>query len=160
MKIVVAYTDASDLLDRSLLFDFFWKFSVFECALKRGGFLKSGNSDAAEPDWNKFGEAIRGRFSEISTDDFAEAVLALKELSPHKQVVISGQLNWRKICPKTDKCEEEFVLQLLRVVRNNLFHGGKYPDGPVKEVAHDKKILRAALSVLEGCIKLYPGDWK
>ncbi len=38
-------------LERDLVFDFFWKFSVFECALKRERFLKIGRNNAAEPDW-------------------------------------------------------------------------------------------------------------
>lgn len=147
----------SELLDRDLLFDFFWKFSVFECALKRRSFLKSGRDNApAEPDWYRFGESIRGRFSEICTDGFPESVNALKELSPQKQVVINGQLSWRKICRQPNESEEEFILRLLKAVRNNLFHGGKYPDGPVTEVARDRDILFAALSILESCFELLP----
>jgi hypothetical protein len=42
-------------------------------------------------------------------------------------------------------------------VRNNLFHGGKYPDGPEFEVARDRKIIRAALAILDGCYELHPG---
>lgn len=48
-------------------------------------------------------------------------------------------------------------LLLLRTVRNNLFHGGKYPDGPVDEIPRNKAILGAALAVLEGCFELHPG---
>ena len=43
------------VLDRDLVLDFFWKFSVFECALKREGFLRVGRNDGAEPDWDGFG---------------------------------------------------------------------------------------------------------
>lgn len=152
----MSYDTPPNFPDQSLVFNFFWSFSVFECALKRNKFLRQGRDNAAEPDWEKFGESIRGRFSEVHTNGFSDAVEALMKLSPHKQVVKNGQLGWRKICQKPNESKEEFVLRLLRAVRNNLFHGGKYPDGPVTEVARDSKILKAALSILEGCYVLHP----
>lgn len=46
--------------------------------------------------------------------------------------------------------DEQYVIELLKTVRNNLFHGGKYPDGPVEEIARNREILRASLVVLAG----------
>jgi hypothetical protein len=45
-------------LDRDLVLDFFWKFSVFECALKRAGFLKTGRNNGAVPDWDRFDSEV------------------------------------------------------------------------------------------------------
>ncbi|HNT86793.1 MAG TPA: hypothetical protein PKL84_02915, partial [Candidatus Hydrogenedentes bacterium] len=81
----------------------------------------------------------------------------LKSASPRRQVVRDGRLAWEQIGRGNAECEEEFVLRLVRTARNNLFHGGKYPDGPIDEVARDKAILRAALGVLDGCYRLHPG---
>ena len=152
----MSYDAPPDSLDRSLVLDFFWKFSVFECALKREGFLRSGRKKAAEPDWEKFRKSIRGRFPEVNLNGFKEAVRALIEASPCRQVVCEDRLGWEDLCKRDDEFEEEFVLRLVSAVRNNLFHGGKYPDGLITEVARDKQILRAALSVLEGCYELHP----
>ena len=34
---------------------------------------------------------------------------------------------------------------------------GKYPDGPIEEVARDRDILRAALAILDGCYEVHAG---
>ncbi len=151
------YDAPPDCIDRDLVLEFFWKFSVFECALKRERFLRVGRNDAAQPDWQRFGESIRGRFGEVRVDGFQEAVRALTEAAPRRQVVRNGQLGWDNLQRGPGESEEEFVLRLVKTARNNLFHGGKYPDGPVPEVARNRAILRAALRVLEGCYELHPG---
>ncbi|MEW5995407.1 MAG: hypothetical protein AB1744_13575 [Candidatus Zixiibacteriota bacterium] len=144
-------------LDRDLVLDFFWKFSVFECALKREGFLKTGRSNGAEPDWDRFGNEVRGQFGQVADPGFAEAVRKLKLLSPRRQVVRGGRLAWDPIAQRPGESEEAYVLRLLKTVRNNLFHGGKYPDGPIAEVARDRDILRTALTILDGCYALHDG---
>ncbi len=144
-------------LDGDLVLDFFWKFSVFECALKREGFLKSGRNNGAEPDWDGFGSKVRGRFEQVADPGFAEAVRKLKLLSPRRQVVSGDRLGWASIVQGTGESEEAYVFHLLKTARNNLFHGGKYPDGPVEEVAHDRDILRAAIAILDGCYELHKG---
>lgn len=151
----VSYDATADLLDRNLVFNFFWKFSVFECALKREGFL--ARKRKAEPDWKRFGESIAGRFGEVRAVDFQESIVTLVAASPRQQVTHNGQLEWKNLERRADQSEEGFVLDLVRTARNNLFHGGKYPDGPVAEVARDKAILRAALTILEGCYELHQG---
>ncbi len=60
----MAYTLPPQALDHNI--EFFWKFSIFECALKREVFLKAGRNNAAEPDWDKFGREVQGRFSQVS----------------------------------------------------------------------------------------------
>ena len=62
-----------DLLNREDVLNFFWSFSVFECALKREGFLK-GSQHYAEPDWEKFGESLEGRFDPEPIPGFGKAV--------------------------------------------------------------------------------------
>lgn len=117
----------------------------------------SGRNDSAEPDWRGFGKSIRGRFRDVSAHGFHESVRTLKYLSPQRQVVRDGHLRWESVKQQDHDSEEEFVLRLVKTVRNNLFHGGKYPDGPIEEVARDKAILKAALGVLQGCYELHPG---
>ena len=142
-------------LDRELVLDFFWKFSVFECALKRGGFLRTGRNKVAEPDWDRFGREIQGRFEQVSVAGFKEAVAELTRLCPQRQVVRDGRLGWDPIARQEDESDEEFTLRLMKTSRNNLFHGGKYPDGPIDEIAHNRKILRAAITTLDGCYELH-----
>lgn len=151
------YDAPPNWLDRELVLEFFWKFSVFECALKREGFLQAGRNDAAQPDWSEVGKPIRGRFGEVRANGFQGALCTLIGGSPRRQIVRNGQLGWQPIQRQGGESEEEFALRLVKTARNNLFHGGKYPDGPVEEVARDKAILRAVLGVLEGCYELHSG---
>lgn len=144
-------------LDRDLVFDFFWKFSAFECALKREGFLRAGRKNAAEPDWDCFGREIQGRFARVSDPGFKEAVKELVRLSPRRQVVRDGELQWDIVVRSEGESDEAFTLRLLKTARNNLFHGGKYPDGPIDEIARDRNVLRAALVILEGCYEIHAG---
>ncbi len=147
-----------DLLNREDVLDFFWRFSVFECALKRAGFLRENqNRSIAEPDWERFGESLKGRFDPEPIPGFGGAVERLRKLSPHSQVVEDGQLRWRPVNQGSGEPEEKYVIRLLKTVRNNLFHGGKYPDGPIAEVSRNREILGAAISVLRGLYELHPG---
>ncbi len=144
-------------LDRDLVLAFFWTFSVFECALKREGFLRAGRSNAAEPDWDRFGREVQGRFARVSVPGFKEAVEELRRLSPRRQVVRDGRLAWDPVTRQEGESDEVFTLRLLKTARNNLFHGGKYPDGPIDEIVHDRNILRAALTTLDGCYEIHAG---
>ncbi len=153
----MAFDLPPDLLNRDDVLEFFWSFSVFECALKREGFLQKGAQDKAEPHWGKFGKSLKGRFDPEPIPGFGEAVERLKNLSPQRQVVEDGQLRWRPVTKRSGESDEQYVLDLLKTVRNNLFHGGKYPDGPIAEVSRDREILGAAKTVLRACYELHPG---
>jgi len=143
------------LLDRELVFEFFWAFSVFECALKREGFLRTGRNDAAEADWTRFAKDIE--FQSVRKPELDAAVEELRTLAPRRQVVRNYRLAWESLGQRQDEGTEEFALRLVKTVRNNLFHGGKYPDGPVSEISRDRKILRSALTILDACYELHRG---
>lgn len=155
------YSEPPDALDRDLVLQFFWRFSGFECALKREGFLRQQRppdpGNTAEPDWKAFARAIHGRFGEVKKTSFQEAVAFLVRDPPRRQVVRDGSLGWQPLSRMDKDSDEDFLLLLVRTIRNNLFHGGKYPDGPIDEVARDQDLLRAALEVLEACYELHPG---
>ena len=153
----MAFSLSAAPFDRDVVFDFFWRFSAFECALKREGFLRSGHHENAEPDWDRFGQEVRGRFDHVTTPHFHSAVESLQQLAPRRQKVRDGRLVWELVRPSQGQSDEAFVLRLLRTVRNNLFHGGKYPDGPIDEIARDTAIIRAACTVLEGCYEVHAG---
>jgi hypothetical protein len=60
--------------------------------------------------------------------------------------------------PQGTESDERYLLRLVRDVRNNLFHGGKYPapTGPVDgEVLRNSKLLKACLTILDRCQSLH-----
>ena len=107
-----------EALDPDLVLEFFWKFSFFECALKREGFLKRGRRDAAEADWDRFGREVKGRFAQVAVPGFQEAVNELKRLSPRRQVVRGdGRLGWDPVVQRDGDSNEEFTLRLRPLQR-------------------------------------------
>lgn len=144
-----------ELLNEKLVLRFFWRFSTFECALKRAGFLKTQDG-LAEPNWKKFAETFRHRFGDVNRGNFAKAVELLMTHPPQRQVVKNGRLSWEAQARKSDEDVADYVLRLVKTVRNNLFHGGKYPDGDIAEITRNRNLLAASLSVLEGCARASP----
>jgi hypothetical protein len=142
--------------DRDLVFRFFAVFSRFECALKRADFFKRGLNDAAQPDWERFSQTLQGRFGGIQNAAFGEACARLLTKPPQKQVVDGQALRWKASTRVAGECEEAYILRLVRTVRNNLFHGGKYPwpDQGVEDAARNRGLLEASLVVLNECLAL------
>ena len=132
--------------------EFFVTFSRFEYALKRSGYLRSVKEGAkAEPGWDKcasdLGEAF---FTQIYE---STQVTELFKRPPRKQVVQNGEIRWKET-EQINTVKDLFVA--IRKIRNNLFHGGKYPTGPIEEAARNKKLLSGTLWVLEQALEKSP----
>jgi hypothetical protein len=156
----VSFPLPPDALDRNVVFDFFWQFSVFEFALKHGGFVRSRNNNSyAEADWKTFGNTIDEKFTRaLSTSpDFGRAVLKIRSLSPRREMYTRGRLHWEHIDPLPNESQTAFTLTLLKTVRNNLFHGGKYPNGRTFDTARNRELLHISLTILNKCYELHPG---
>jgi hypothetical protein len=50
--------------------------------------------------------------------------------------------------------EIEDILLSVRTVRNNVFHGGKFPDGPVPEPLRDEQLITDCLMVFQSLLVL------
>jgi|SRR5208283_1038755 len=131
---------------------FFAFFGRFECALKKVGCLKSAEKGArAEAGWDKFAKSLGERFyGEVQESGKANLFW---ENPPKKQIVgRGGSLGWKSIPVK----DVETLFDAVRRVRNNLFHGGKYPEpngGVIPDPARDAKLLSQAREVLEMALK-------
>lgn len=128
-------------------FQFFVFFSRFEYALKRAGFLQDKSDDAlAMPAWDSFANCLGSKFfEELKASNSIETILSAP---PSKQIVKDNKVSWRKV-DKTASIQDLFGH--IRRIRNNLFHGGKYPvpDGPQKELARNATLLSEATHVLD-----------
>lgn len=142
------------VVDRDLLLQFVSAFSRFEYSLKRSGYLKAGKK--AEADWDTYANGLRGRFSTVGQRTFQDAVKFLINDPPKTQIVSESGLGWSSTPMGDGELYERYVLRLVSTVRNNLFHGGKYPHphGPIVDIARNKRLLEAGVTVLSQCLEL------
>jgi hypothetical protein len=131
---------------------FFYFFSRFEYALKRCKY-NIGENNGAKADWDKFGNDLdeENLFSEIveSDESFKKACDYLFDNSPKKQIARDYEISWTE-CP-VDGRDFKNLFILVRRVRNNLFHGGKFPDMPIEGSERDELLLNNCLIILEKC---------
>lgn len=133
----------------NILFHFFVVFSKFECALKRSGYLAA--SPNASVNWDRFtadlGEDI---FQELKSSG---SITQLLTNPPKKQTVVDGRLSWS---PVDAPMNTSTLFAAIRRVRNNLFHGGKYPLRPVDEPSRDTQLLAESLRAISRALEVRP----
>lgn len=142
--------------DKERIFNFFALFSRWECALKRKFPIKGAHGDA-QADWNAFADEHSSELSTIGHPGYQEARKYLLERPPLR-LMYQGVPPWQPNPRREDKGENEarYFFRIIRDVRNNLFHGGKYQGGPMEELARDRKLLDSAIAVLLACIDIDP----
>ena len=149
-KIIKTFTDQPELA-----FRYCAVFARFEYALKETGFLNN-DKGSAQANWDVFANSLKGKFSAVHDAEFIGAIAFLKASPPRKQVVVGVGTDWKDSVQGAGDTDEQFVIRLIRVVRNNLFHGGKsFTDGE-KVVGRNAELMKAGLVVMEQCLKLSP----
>ncbi len=137
----------------ALVLEFLATFARFEYALKRSATYLNDTADAS-PNWDAFAKAIKADFATATAVDprVGEAARYLRDHPPKKQIrKDDGTLGWKDGGIDGDSVS---VLLAVRRVRNNLFHGGKFADGPISEVARDTELLKHSLQILRHCSRL------
>ena len=140
-------------INRELVLEFFLALSKFEFALKTSGYAQ-GNAQGVSPNWDKFGADLRELFNCECSDEvlmYCEYYLAYP---PQKQALEGNYLCWVESPPnKASKIEN--ILILVRRVRNNLFHGGKYNIQAADETERNELLLKGAICILhEAALKI------
>jgi hypothetical protein len=125
----------------------FRTFARFEYALKAAGYHKGEGN--AEPDWSKFAASVSSLFENPSDPSLSEAISYILSHPPKKQLIIGGSLAWSEVEP-TANIQADLVLQYVRRVRNNLFHGGKFNDRWF-EPERSELLLKHCLTILNAC---------
>ena len=149
-------------VDQELLLDFFLTFSRFEYALKDSDFFqRSGRNYShrhqdANPDWDSFAVSLRGVFRADSNDELQRACEYISDSPPDKQVIIDDAVDWETPTRPENESEIEFLLRMVRSIRNNLFHGGKHSTEPHEEVNRTERLLNVSLIILHECLNLAP----
>jgi hypothetical protein len=137
-------------IDKEMTSRFFFVFSRFEFGLKKLRYLEK--KDYASPDWNAFSDTIKDEYIRGENQNLDDAVKYLCD-NPVKKQIRSNDAFEFKCISKGTQSDIEFAIQSVQVVRNNLFHGGKFPSGPVTDPGRDSKLLSAGLIVLAQCLE-------
>ena len=149
------------VVNGELLLDFFLTFSRFEYALKNSGFFvkhadRPNGPQPAEADWDTFAVSLRTVFDSSKSDEMREACRYLLESPPNKQVIVNGAPAWETPTLGAAVSDVEFLIRAARIVRNNLFHGGKYNIELHETTERTEKLLHSTLVVINGCLALSP----
>ena len=151
-------------VDLELLLNFFLTFSRFEYALKASGLFKRTNSqrnDAlrppeAQPDWDTFAVSLRCVFQSDRTETLKQACEFILDSPPLKQVIINDAVSWETPVRPSHELDVEFLLRMVRCVRNNLFHGGKHNNEVHEDNERAEMLLKSSLTILDECLALAP----
>ena len=140
--------------NKELVYKFFYAFSCFEFALKTTSFLK--NENTANPDWDSFATLVdsNNKLAEIESADFKKGVKYFFDNPPKKQVVTNGVLDWEEYEKPKDFFNFKELLMLVRRVRNNLFHGGKFSSGLEQGSERNRDLISYGLIILNKCVDL------
>jgi len=142
-------------VERELVFDFFVAFSRFEYALKRHRRFTNGDTHTVKADWDAFAREVEMQH-QAGLSQLMKSASYLLTHPPKTQVLASDGVGWRKTKRRRDDTDLCYLLLLVRVVRNNLFHGGKFPNptGPVMDEGRNRKLIQSCLEVIESCLEM------
>jgi len=142
-------------LDPALACEFLGVFARYEFALKAAGFA-DGDEKKAEAAWDRYARAIDARFSGLNSAELKTAVDYLLGRPPKKQIVVKGKIDWLDAPPDVNLPRAEQVFVMVRRVRNNLFHGGKFLAAEAGgDPDRDRLLVDHALTVLRACLPLH-----
>ncbi len=151
-------------VDRELLLNFFLTFARFEYALKASGLFKRTNPQRndpsrppeAQPDWDTFAVSLRCAFQPDRTETLKRACEYISDSPPSKQVIIDDAPSWETPVRPSHESDVEFLLRMVRCVRNNLFHGGKHNNEVHEDTERTEMLLKSSLTILDECLALSP----
>lgn len=130
---------------KDVSFEYFYWFSRYEYSLKANGFLKNTEvRSAAEPGWQRFIDAYCDSYQ---PSDEAKQLMVLH---PKKQIVgLNQELEWKNVGIEDCKSDLCVVVRMLKVIRNNLFHGGKHGDVDMDNKERNVELLSLGKLVLD-----------
>jgi len=147
--------------NRKILFDFFVVFSRFECALK-ATIKYSNKGNPIQPDWYSFAKVIRPAFDDADKTKIQESIDYILENPPKVQKfnMLENKIKWSE-CSKTHNNKPELykLVDHIKTVRNNLFHGGKftsvvYDSDGAREISRNEILLKHSMNILGKLVHL------
>lgn len=142
---------------KDLAFEFFYRFSRFEFALKENGKVKAGRRGVAEPDWRAFIEEHETNYL------LSERGVELLRAPPEVQRTKGGNSwEWAPLAFDLGASELSCLVLAVKTVRNNLFHGGKHTAAGWDDHARVVFLLKRGIELLDEFAELagYQADYE
>lgn len=133
--------------------EFLAVFSRMEYALKVTTYAV-GNDSKVDANWDKFANTVNDAFMAVADADVVAAREFLLANPPRKQVLNNGKVDFKDHVIDEAQRPTQQVLLMVRTIRNNLFHGGKYLPNGEQEPGRNKELVTHALRVLLACSAL------
>lgn len=149
IEVLIEYSPDIQKDDADLIFKFFIVFSRFEYALKKSGYVRY-RTNYLKPDWEKFSRSTQSKVNQFSSHILQEAFQYYLTRPPKIQAIENQTFVWKENKKMKDETDYHWIIRSVRIVRNNLFHGGKFP----WEAIRDKKLLSHGLTILYYCLEL------
>jgi hypothetical protein len=140
--------------DRDLVLCFIGVFSRLEYCLKVTRFRQRGDGEA-RADWSAFVQAAEARFNPEESKELAEAYEYLTGSPPRLLEVKNGDVLWADYVERGASRVDE-VVWIVKRIRNNLFHGGKFAYDPSSNPERENKLLLSATILLFHLITVVP----
>lgn len=134
--------------ESELPYKFFFAIARVEYALKASGY-RFERRGALWPDWDDFANNCSD-LDGVQDDNLHAALDYLYKYPPKKQIIRNDRLDFEETLANGRNNKE--TCKLVRAVRNNLFHGVKFP----YDLARDNDLITSALMVLEALLNLSP----
>lgn len=151
------HRDNIDDVMKNLAFEFFYRFSRFEFALKENGKVKAGWRGVAEPDWRTFVKEHEGTYQ------LSERGKELLRSPPEVQKAKGGNSwEWAPLAFDLGASELSRLVLAVKTVRNNLFHGGKHTAAGWDSHARVVFLLERGIELLDAFAELagYQADYE
>lgn len=142
------------IIDRDVVLTFFENFSRAEYALKRAGYAVE-RGGAVQAAWDRFADRLHAKFFATNDDALTAAVDYFFTSPPLKQTLSAGVMGWAPAEVKAARTLRQLLI-FVRRVRNNLFHGGKFPGVVHDDPARNNVLLQHGLVILLVVMSLDP----
>lgn len=140
--------------DRDRLFHFLSLFARWECALKKNQFATAGGYNQAKPNWTKFASDHEAAIAALDEPRFVAARDALLANPPRQELFLNDHVEWSANPRRKGETDAVYLFRVVRDVRNNLFHGGKYVRSSEAELARNRPLIDNAIALLECALVL------
>jgi len=139
--------------NEEILLIFLVLYSRIEYSLKRSGFYNTGKN-AAEPNWGKYISSIKDNFNPIKNSNLKSATEFLLKFPAKVQIIDNNELDFEEHSTTKEGPDIFRIYHCIRITRNNLFHGGKFPKKPEIDISRNKELIKNCITVLEEFVEL------